>query len=291
VNGLAICAGIGGIELGLTLAIPHYRTAGYIECNPFAADVLAARMRDGLLPEVPIWSHIETWDSSPWAGRVDIISAGFPCQPWSVAGRKRGINDERWIWPHISKTIRELKPRYVFLENVVGLLNTGIGYVFRDLAQSGYDAEWDVFSAEQCNAPHRRERLFIFGYGQRISGEELREATFGAIEKLGNAGLLGLEGSLCQNRDPSHRLSAWPPSPDELDRWEQILSIDASLEPAICGMADGISSELERSLGTNRQKRVRVLGNAVVPVVAAVAFLTLAQRAASTATLSQQEQP
>jgi len=288
-KGLAICAGIGGIELGLALAVPQYRTVGYIECDPFAADVLAARMRDGLLPNAPIWSYVETWDSSPWIGHVEIISAGFPCQPWSVAGRQRGINDERWIWPHISKTVREVRPRYVFLENVVGLLNTGIGHVLRDLAQSGYDAEWDVFSAQDCGAPHLRKRVFILAHRPSVDGEWLHDQgdpRGKPEEKTGNGcgamgypdgpRLQGRSGGQPQDKD---ELPPWPPGPEEFDRWERGLALDPSVEPAICGMADGISSELERSLGANRQKRLRALGNAVAPVVAAVAFLTLARRA------------
>ncbi|MBM3299661.1 MAG: DNA cytosine methyltransferase [Deltaproteobacteria bacterium] len=278
-NGLALCAGIGGIELGLALAVPQYRTVGYIECDPFAADVLAARMRDGLLPDAPIWSHVETWDSSPWIGNIEIISAGFPCQPWSVAGRKRGINDERWIWRHISRTVREVRPQYVFLENVVGLLNTGIGHVLRDLAQSGYDAEWDVFSAQDCGAPHLRKRAFVLAYARSINLEQLRETAEARIGQLGDTGLLGFKGPFRQDCHSSERLPTWPPGPDELDQWEQVVSIDPTLEPTLCGMADGVAMGLEQSACQNRKERIRALGNAVVPVVAAVAFLTLARRA------------
>ena len=290
-KGLAICAGIGGIELGLSVAVPQYETVCYIECDTFASDVLAARMLDQLMPNAPIWSYVETWESGNWPGKIDIISAGIPCQPWSVAGKSRGINDERWIWRHVSRTICEVRPRYVFLENVVGIRNTGFGHILRDLSQSGYDAEWDVFSAAQYGAPHLRERLLVLAYRPSIDGQWLHEignprrkpeeAAGDGRCYVGDTDEPGLQGRRSMEPQYEDELPPWPPGPEEFDRWDRVLAIDPTVEPAICGMANGTPPELERSIGPNRQKRLRALGNAVVPVVAAVAFLTLARRAAS----------
>jgi DNA (cytosine-5)-methyltransferase 1 len=290
-NGLALCAGIGGIELGLSLAATGYRTVGFVERDPFAADTLFALMKDGIFEKAEIWSDVRRFDPRELRGHLDIISSGFPCQPWSVAGKQRGIKDERWLWPEIAEIIHQLSPRYVFLENVVGLLNTGLGHVLRDLAQNGYDAEWDVFSAEQCGAPHLRERLFILAYRAGVDGTWLhheRDSAGKSEEEAGNrrcnvgnpdrSRLQGRRG--CKPQD-ENELPAWPPGPEEFDRWQRVLAIDPTVEPAICGMADGIPPELERSLGPNRQNRLRALGNAVVPVVAAVAFVTLMRRANS----------
>lgn len=300
-NGLSVCSGIGGIELGLKLAIPEYQTVGYIECDFFAADVLMVRMRDFLLPEAPIWGLVENWDRKSCFDAVDIVSAGFPCQPWSVAGKRKGIQDERWIWPHISKIIRETGPKYVFLENVVGLLNIGFGHILRDLAQSGYDAEWDVFSAQACGAPHLRQRLFILAYAQgcnvewvhsegRQEGDALRQTggncTGVQNSKFKRSNMWGAKVRKpqvrpCGDQQDKDELPLWPPGPADYDSWERVLTNDPTLEPAICRVVDGVSQGLDQSLGYNLQKRLRSVGNAVAPIVAAVAFLTLAERAAS----------
>lgn len=98
------------------------------------------------------WSNVEP---------VDIITAGYPCQPFSVAGRRKGTNDERHIWPHIANAIRVLRPRYAFFENVAGHVSLGLADVLADLAEAGFDAEWTTVRASDVGAPHRRERLFI----------------------------------------------------------------------------------------------------------------------------------
>jgi len=273
VNGLAVCAGIGGIELGLKLAIPGYQTVGFIEKDLNAADTLFARMKDRTLDGAEIWNDVRTFDARDLKDSVDILSSGFPCQPWSVAGKQRGVSDERWIWPHIARIIHEIRPQYVLLENVMGLRNKGVGHILRDLAQSGYDAEWDVFSAAQCGAPHLRERLFMLAYSHGKHDQwlfETRPQTRQSEKKIGNRN--GTVGN-------AFRLPYWPPRPQEYEKWGEVLEIDPTLKPAFYGVAHGVSPRLEQSLGPNRQKRLRALGNAVVPIVAAVAFLTLLQRA------------
>jgi DNA (cytosine-5)-methyltransferase 1 len=279
---------MGGIELGLKLVIPHYRTIYYIESDFFAQDVLATRIADSLLDKAPIWSFVETWKSAEWVERIDIISSGFPCQPWSVAGKKKGIDDERWIWPSIAKIIHEVRPKYVFLENVVGLLNTGLGYVLRDLAQSGYDAEWDVFSARACGAPHLRERIFILAHRPSLDGkwlhdqgdpwrepEETTGNRSGAMDCSHRPRLQGWRTDKPQYKD---ELPSWPPSPEDFASWRRVLDIDPTLEPSFCGVADGISDELEQFVCQGRENRLKALGNAVVPLVAAVAFVKLFER-------------
>jgi hypothetical protein len=109
--GLALCAGVGGLDLGLRLALGRaYRTVGYVDREAFAAAVLVARMADKALDPAPVWDDIETFDGTAWRGRVDLVSAGFPCQPFSAAGQGRGIDDERWLWPHLARIIAEAGP-------------------------------------------------------------------------------------------------------------------------------------------------------------------------------------
>jgi len=165
VNGLALCAGIGGFELGLRLVFPEYRTVCFVERDAFAAATLVARMADEAMDRAPIWDDLTTFDGRAWRGVVDIVTAGFPCQPWSQAGAKRGTDDERWLWPAIWGIIRDVGPSLVVLENVPGLISGGgLGIVLGDLAEGGYDARWRCIRAADIGAPHLRDRVFILAY-------------------------------------------------------------------------------------------------------------------------------
>ena len=93
-----------------------------VEREAFCAADLARKMEAGFLDEAPIWSDVATFDGVPWRGRVDIVTAGFPCQPFSTAGNGQGTADPRWIWPHIARIVGECRPAQVFLENVPGLI-------------------------------------------------------------------------------------------------------------------------------------------------------------------------
>jgi DNA (cytosine-5)-methyltransferase 1 len=163
-NILALCAGVGGLELGLKLAVPGARLVGACERDPFAAAVLVARMAEAALDPAPIWDDLRTFDGRPWRATVDCITAGFPCQPWSTAGKRLGMEDERWLWPDIARIIREVQPGWVFLENVPRLVSGGLGAILADLAACGFDAEWDCFSAADLGAPHKRERIFLLAH-------------------------------------------------------------------------------------------------------------------------------
>jgi DNA (cytosine-5)-methyltransferase 1 len=163
VNGLAICAGVEGIELGIKFIEPNYKTVCYVEGEAYAAAVLRKRMEEKLLDEAPIWDDVKTFSGLPWRGKVDILSAGFPCQPWSYAGKQEGEQDERWIWPDIARVIGEVRPHFVFLENVPGLISGGgLLTVLGSLAEIGYNARWATLSAADVGANHKRERVWIF---------------------------------------------------------------------------------------------------------------------------------
>ena len=161
-NGLALCSGIGGIELGLAAAIgPSYRTVCHVEREAYCAGVLAARMQDGALDTAPIWSDLASFDARPWRGVVDIVTAGYPCQPFSLAGSRDGAADPRHLWPHVARIIGECQPGLVFLENVPGHVSLGLREVCADLREMGYDVAAGIFSAAQVGAPHLRKRLFL----------------------------------------------------------------------------------------------------------------------------------
>lgn len=166
---IGLFAGAGGLELGLRIAIDNLETVGYVERDAHAAAVLVARMEDQTLDRAPVWDDITTFDGKPWRGLVDCLSGGFPCQDLSVAGKRAGIDGERsGLWAEFARLIGEIRPRYVFVENVPGLLNnTAMRRVLGDLSALGFDAEWECVRASEVGAPHRRERVFILA--QRIS--------------------------------------------------------------------------------------------------------------------------
>jgi DNA (cytosine-5)-methyltransferase 1 len=189
VYGIAICGGALGLELGIEAAIENYRTVCVLERETSVAGRMGQRIEEGSLPELAWWDDVATFDGRPWRGIIQVVSAGFPCQPWSVAGKRGGKDDERWIWPRIAEIIEEIEPEIVFLENVPGLLLQpgsdvdrwdldepsedalgGFGTVLRDLARFGFDAEWTSIRASDVGASHGRKRVFILAYHKGANG-------------------------------------------------------------------------------------------------------------------------
>jgi len=252
----SICAGLGGLELVARLACPGSRVVAYVEREAHSAAILLARMEDSSLAPAPVWcGDLADLDASLFRG-VGMVTAGFPCQPWSSAGKGRGFDDERWIWPDIARIIRDVGPRLICLENVPGLLvRGGLGAVLGDLAEMGLDAEWGVLSAAAAGAPHLRERVYVLAYARRIGG-----AGWGAgapscaqgSEDVADADGAGLSGERGQGGRPQpahpgvfvadadgarrtgHRTEPaqsqladapgggiFPPGPDDLDAWAE----------------------------------------------------------------------
>jgi DNA (cytosine-5)-methyltransferase 1 len=159
-NELALFAGAGGGILGGHLL--GWRTVCAVEWEPYPASVLCARQNDGLLPPFPIWDDIQTFDGNPWRGIVDVVSGGFPCQDISAAGKGAGIDGERsGMWGEMARVIREVRPRFVFVENSPMLTSRGLGRVLGDLASMGFDARWGVLGAADVGANHQRDRIWI----------------------------------------------------------------------------------------------------------------------------------
>jgi DNA (cytosine-5)-methyltransferase 1 len=150
----SLFSGIGGLDLGLERA--GMEIVWQCESDPYCRAVLRKH-----------WPHIELFGDvrTLYAPRrVDLICGGFPCQPVSQAGRRRAQADDRWLWPEMARVLRDLRPRYVLVENVPGLLARGMGDVLGDLASLGFDAEWESLPVAAFGAPHLRDRVFIFGY-------------------------------------------------------------------------------------------------------------------------------
>lgn len=175
-NELALFAGGGG---GL-LATKHllgWNTVCYVEYAPYPVEILKARISEGYLDDAPIWDNVRTFDGQPWCGLVDIVTAGFPCQPFSIAGRHKADDDLRNGWPDTMRIIREVRPKLCLLENVPGLLSVFgkdgrryFGRILRDLAENGYYAGWQVLSAAKLGARHKRNRVFILAADTKSEG-------------------------------------------------------------------------------------------------------------------------
>ena len=164
---VSLFSGAGGGLLGSMLL--GWEAIAYVEFDDYCQRVIAARIRDGYLPDAPIFGDIRAFIGEGYAasyqGVADVITAGFPCQPFSAAGKRAGADDPRNMWPATIECIRVVRPRFCLLENVPGLLSSGyFGTILGDLAACGYDARWRVLSAAELGAPHKRDRLWIVGY-------------------------------------------------------------------------------------------------------------------------------
>ena len=288
---LALFAGAGGGILGGHLL--GWRTVCAVEYDAYAASVLVARQNDGCLPHFPIWDDVRTFDGGPWRGRVDVISGGFPCQDISTAGKGAGIGGERsGLWREFARIIREVRPRFVFVENSPALVTRGLGVVLGGLAALGYDAEWGVLGADDVGAPHRRKRIWIVAdaeptrlEGQRAvsrqpevaqprDGRTLADAEgqpIGAGLCEGEQGEVwrGRSGDGCGSRDVDAPLCERHQPPQDEVRPGRNADLDASwwgVEPAVGRVAHGVA---------HRVDRLKCIGNGQVPQVAALAWRLL----------------
>lgn len=177
----SLCTGYGGLDHAAQTVLGG-DLAWVCDPDPGAATLLAHRY-----PHIP--NHHDLTAIADWTTvePVDVLTAGWPCQPFSLAGRRKGAADERAIWPHIARAVRDLRPRHVILENVAAVVASGeLARALGDLAALGYDAAWRCLRAADVGAPHRRERLFIVatadpGSEARALGTGLRAARAGDI--------------------------------------------------------------------------------------------------------------
>ena len=169
---LSLCTGLAGLELGLKAIIP-IRTICYVENEASVAAILAKRMeKQSFLDEAPIWSDLRTFDADPWRGRVDIVSGGFPCQPFSYGGHRLQENDPRNLWPDTARLIRRIGSPVVFLENVPGILEYYFDTIRPELRAMDYSVTEGLFSASETGAPHLRQRIFILAYANSSRSRE-----------------------------------------------------------------------------------------------------------------------
>ena len=172
---LSLFSGFGGFSLALRQGGIPTQTVGYVEIDPYAQQILLARMHDGYLDPAPIITDIKRCDFTSMAGLVDLVTAGFPCQPHSYAGTRRiakGLADDRNLWPDTLRAIGEVGPRYILLENVPGILSGTAerqaygGTVVGQLSEAGYDCQWNIVSAADAGANHLRKRWWCWATRQ-----------------------------------------------------------------------------------------------------------------------------
>jgi DNA (cytosine-5)-methyltransferase 1 len=280
--GISLFSGIGGLDLGVEHILPQSKTICYVEGEIFNAKILFQKMQKGELSHAPIYSDVRTFPSVAhnFSEKVDFITAGFPCQPFSLAGRLKGTNDKRWLWDSILQTIKQTRPSFLFLENVSNLLNEWEAFdeISKSLSEIGFNLEWANVRASDVGANHKRNRLFIFAYrpgklSNLILTNPHSKRRDKNVKKLRWRQLDTLwEGITITN--PTHdgksimclgneegRLFQQPKSNFEPSWWGG----KPPFSP-ICGVDDGISYGMDR---------IRSLGNAVVPFQASQAYYHL----------------
>lgn len=188
----SFCSGIEGLGLGVKIALRRSRLVVLCERDTYAAAALVARMAGQALDQAPIWDRVDTFPAEEFHGCLDLLIAGYPCQPFSLAGLRRGELDPRHLWPHVRRIIWQSAAPLVFLENVAGHLRLGFGpktaveealqagaSVRADLRAMGYRVTAGLFTAEETGPPHERKRLFILAYRTRGGLRVLRESLWG----------------------------------------------------------------------------------------------------------------
>lgn len=261
----SLFSGIGGFDLAAQWM--GWENIFQVEIDPFCQKVLEKNF-----PQTKRYADIKEFDGTKYRGAIDIISGGFPCQPFSVAGKRKGKEDNRYLWPEMLRVISEIRPSFIVGENVTGIIGMALEQVLASLEAEGYYTETFIIPACAVNAPHRRDRIWIVAYADSIqserwgrykqleSQERKSESNRSERERIRNA------ASNCGKTiaDPDkQRLEIWQleSNAEELktairthDRWK-----NWPTQSGLCGGNDGVP---------NRVDRIKGLGNAIVPQVA-----------------------
>jgi DNA (cytosine-5)-methyltransferase 1 len=299
VKGGSLFSGVRGLDAGIDAAVGG-ETAWCVEYDSAPSAVLEYHW-----PQIPNYGDVTRvrWgDLEP----VDYLSGGYPCQPFSMIGKRKGKDDERHLWPYYAAAIRELRPRFAILENVAGHLSLGFDSVLRDLAEIGWDAEWLCLPASDAGAPHRRERVFILAYpadqpwrigdgadlqARRGAGGRRSTSGAGAVADPDDLGSDGRWGSRHGGLEPSYDRvpdAVWGRHLSAIKRWETIVGRHAPWPGHLGG---GVTTEFtewqmgwpyglvtDPAIGLSREQQAHIIGNGVVPQQARLAVSDLADR-------------
>ena len=282
----SLFSGIGGFDLAAEWM--GWDNVFHCEWNEFGQKVLKHYW-----PQAESFSDITKTDFTKYYGTVDIITGGFPCQPYSAAGNRKGKDDERHLWPEMLRAIREVAPRFVVGENVRGLTNWNGGLVFEEvcaeLESFGYQVAPVIIPASAVGAPHKRERIWFVaqnpsgnGCLQREAEQEraeiwkLRNSSAGSSDRLyiskGDATNAGYEGLQRRELIGTPKRGEWQQNETrksttefhKVKNWEQFPT-----QSPVCGGDDGISYELDGiTFPKWRSESIKAYGNAIVPQVA-----------------------
>ena len=282
---LSLFSGIGGLDLAAEMA--GFRTVGQCEWADYPTKVLEKHW-----PDVPRWQDIRTLTGESFHEKtglrtVDVISGGFPCQPFSVAGKRRGKEDDRYLWPEMLRVILELRPAWVVGENVAGIVNMALDQVYADLENEGYAVQALIISACAVDAPHRRDRCAIIAYRdsaglQTQRAEQQTAGAAGVCEDVAHpesirlqrerAGWEQVSGERPEKAQPERRCdvlsdtdnrgrSLWrdgelPAVEETATSWadhggrapEYVAGEWWAVEPGLGGMVDGVSGWVDRGM-------------------------------------------
>jgi DNA (cytosine-5)-methyltransferase 1 len=264
VTHLGLCAGYGGIELGLKRIFHALRTVAFCEIEGFAIANLVAKMEAGLLDAAPIWSDLKTFPWAEFSGKVDILTGGYPCQPFSAAGKRLGRSDPRHLWPWIADGIVSMRPRICFFENVEGHISLGLREVVEELERLGYKTTWGIFSASEVGAPHQRKRVFILAYRNDSGrGQDWLSGKFWPSVPEQSSGDCWFANALAQQQiwpslpgEPQHQ---WEPprvvgdAKSKQDGRIQLCGLQANAQSTDPSVGDTARQLLQRSVASGQQ--------------------------------------
>lgn len=275
----SLFSGIGGFDLAA-------RWMGWLNIFQVEKDDWCRKILAKNFPDAARYADIREFSAYEYRGAVDVISGGFPCQPFSVAGKRTGTDDDRYLWPEMLRCVREIKPTFVVCENVPGIISMALDEVLSELENENYTTETFIIPACGIGAPHRRDRVWIIAYDEsRLNGTYHTQPSKRQKQKLRKiSGTRTLKPSTATYTDHSR----WEKQRGKIANGTRYTAAECcvwrSVESRICGMDDGISTGVDTSIGRYnciphpvmlgsvgreyRGKRLAGLGNAIVPHVA-----------------------
>ena len=279
-NVISFCSGYGGIERGLDLAGTNHRVLAYVEIEAYAITNLVNKMESGQLDPAPIYTDLKTFPAHLFRDCVDLLTGGYPCQPFSAAGKRKGEEDPRHLWPYIREHINAIRPTQCFFENVEGHISLGLSSVLSDMEEDGYSTTWGIFSAAEVGAPHQRKRVYILAntishpireqprwVGRKDGQSETLTGVDGEAQRMADTISERLEGHARHGEDLSE--SRWLNQKSNRPTCQSCVRIQEHnwlSEPNVGRVVDGCADRVDR---------IRLLGNGVVPQTAAKAWEVL----------------
>tara|TARA_X000001388_G_scaffold58449_1_gene43724 strand:+ start:3387 stop:4238 length:852 start_codon:yes stop_codon:yes gene_type:complete len=266
---LDLCSGIGGFALGLQNT-GYFKTSAFCEIDSYCHKVLNKNF-----PDIPIYSDIREFSPTKENINPFIITSGFPCQPFSVAGRQKGKDDNRNLWKETFRIIKESKPTWFIGENVSGIVRMYLDTILEDLESANYSTRCFIISAQSIGAKHERERIWIVANSRWISRGDKhqrdqkmprQEPTFAETEWSRNTSEVDrsdFRAETLSNSNYARRKEQWQSLTNEKKHETFKCSNWWEIESELCGTPNGLSTGLDK----DRVKRIKGLGNAIVPQI------------------------